>query len=443
MSGYPVRLILLLFTILTISNENIYGQISTIDQTKKSEMKKVNNLFEYAENIRAKFGYKAAVDSLLSLESVYQDSNPAMKSYYNQVLMTFYSFIGDLPNTLSYERKALTKGSINIFEFPTSTKTLEATEYICQKFGNTKILLLNEAHASSQNRAFLRDLLPKLKKLGFNYLAIEDLSHKDSLINKRKYPIQKSGYYIKDPIFSQAIRRSLELGFKLVPIDDTTGFNPNESVLDGQNRREQTQAHNIINIIKTDTSAKVIVYSGHDHIHKSSDNGWIRMGERLVKDSKLDVISIDCATMREGTNSLQESAYFKGASKRFDSQKKPYVILDSSSVFVSPPLKSKIDLNVFFPRTNFTSGFPDWMNDESQRKRTIKLKRFANNTLIQIYSTEEIIKEGLPNVIPIIQFVKSEKFKKINVSLKSGKYLILGFNSKNDSNQLSKEITIK
>ncbi|TAE35254.1 MAG: hypothetical protein EAZ70_13000 [Runella slithyformis] len=93
--------VLEILIILIFSHSKSFGRVSNSDltitiqrdSTIKSNQKEVLNFFSYGEDILKKHGAKAAVDSLLQFESTFANSKDfGRKSFYYQVLMTFYSF---------------------------------------------------------------------------------------------------------------------------------------------------------------------------------------------------------------------------------------------------------------------------------------------------------------------------------------------------------------
>lgn len=81
---------------------------------------------------------------------------------------------------------------------------------------------------------------------GYQYLGLEALF--DSLINERKYPIQESGYYIKEPEFGNLITEALNIGYKLFSYEATKNKNGEE--------REIEQALNIQKFIYNNPTVK-------------------------------------------------------------------------------------------------------------------------------------------------------------------------------------------
>ena len=393
-----------------------------VDSTLKVNRKEVLNFFVYGEAILKKYGAKAAVDSLLQFERTYADSKDfGRKSFYYQVLMTFYAFF-DYKKSLEYESLAYNKREGTKHNFTSQTEFRDAKKYLLEKFGDEKIIMLNEAHNCSQNRAFVRDLLKDFYKKGFKYLAVEALSHSDTLLNKRKYPIQSSGIYINDPVFGQLIREALTIGMKVVPYEDTV-FYKSDSYIDGANKREQVQAENIFKLLEDDPTAKILVYAGHDHIYKTAVNGITRMGERLSKITGFDVPAIDCVLMREGFTQKQESPNFIEALKRFSGAKRPFVVIDSGNVFVDKKLRKLVDVNVFFPRTTQQFDYPNWAFKSKKKSSKFCISAKNDNSFFVVYNKREF-EEVKTSAIPVFQSSQN-KIGQLCLPIENGKYVII------------------
>lgn len=422
--------VLEILIILIFSHSKSFGRVSNSDltitiqrdSTIKSNQKEVLNFFSYGEDILKKHGAKAAVDSLLQFESTFANSKDfGRKSFYYQVLMTFYSFF-DYKKSLEYESVAFNKRGGVKYSFTSQTEFIDAKRYLIKKFSNEKIIMFNEAHNCSQSRAFIRDLLKGFRKKGFKYLAVEALSYSDSLLNKRKYPVQSSGLYINEPVFGQLIREAITLGMKIISYDDTT-FYKSDSYVVGANKREQVAAENIARLLENDPSAKILIYAGHDHIYKSTTNGITRMGERLSKITGLNIPSIDCTLMREGFTQKQENPNFIEALNRFSNATEPFIVIDSGEVFVDKKLKNLVDINVFFPRTIQHLGYPNWAFKHQKKLSRFYLPINRYNSFIVVYDKQEY-DQVKTSAIPIFQS-ELKKINQIYLPKKSNKYTIL------------------
>jgi hypothetical protein len=391
------------------------------------------DIFKYGEAILHIYGYQAAYDSLAQLSAEYDtpQSSAQDKSLYYQAMMTFASFCGNHPASLQYEAKAFPSGKRadnNPFNPP--PRVADAKEYILNTYKNDPVLLLNEAHSRGQHRAFMRRMLPELYQAGFRYLAVETLDYKDSLLEKRGYPTQKSGYYLREPAFGQLIRDAQNIGFSLVAYEDTTTFyRENVTYMQKQNMREKIQADNIAKIFEKDKTAKIIVWAGHGHIHKQSDTEWIKMGEHLCKMLRRDIPAIECTVMKEGYDKKGENGIYQYVMDSIHRQS-PFVLLQADTPWVTPKLKNKVTLNVFFPRTNYDLSYPDWMREDDHTFYQIDLKNTHDlqHKLFQVYKASEW-QASKTEAIPILQFPIANPSSSLRLYLKKGKYYAFVFDT--------------
>src|SRR5690606_1813455 len=145
----------------------------------------------------------------------------------------------------------------------------DAVEYIIKRAKNSRVLIINEAHHNSLHRFFAKSLLSELYKIGYINLGIEALSNghlKDTLLNQRKYPVQKTGHYTRGPQFGNLVRTALNTGYNVFAYEVTTSKNGKE--------REIEQARNIIEFICQRPDEKFLIYCGYDHAIEGKHKHW-------------------------------------------------------------------------------------------------------------------------------------------------------------------------
>ncbi len=126
------------------------------------------------------------------------------------------------------------------------------------------VIMLAEAHHVPETRAVGTRLLPLLRELGYEYLAMETLHHpvpeKPARVAISSAADAASGYYFMEPQLAGLTREALKLGFKLVAYED-------ESM--GGGDREEAQARNLYErVLKAKPDAKVVVWAGYAHVYK-------------------------------------------------------------------------------------------------------------------------------------------------------------------------------
>lgn len=377
-----------------IDDQNHYLELFTLNDSAKFRLQEVvpDNPFKIAADAFKETGYPGAVNSLIGFEpTVEKKGTPVQKGMYYQALMTYYSFLGDHKKSLVYMDKAFgAKPPMVSDSVFMDYKAVDAADYILQKIDNQRIVMFNEAHNCGQHRAFLRDILRGLYHKGFRYLTLEDLSQADS-INARGYPLRgQNGFYNLEPTFSQALREAKSLGFTLLGHDDET------------EQREERQAENIYKILQNDPSAKVVVWAGHAHIHEQPvGKDKPRMAYFFKKLSNIDPFTIETTVLREHSKEEFESGYYRAALQKVVLTK-PFMMLHQDSVFVTPNLKGAVDAQVFFPRTDYTNDYPDWMGNSTTDFYELTLdKEHFKDKLLKIFRVEEYSKE-IENAVPVM-----------------------------------------
>jgi hypothetical protein len=404
-----------------VDEQNHYLELFSLNDSAKFRLKEIvpENPFKIAEEAFKETGYLGAVDALLDYENTVETKGtPQQKSMYYQALMTYNSFLGDNKKSLAYMDKAFggfpPMVSDSVFM---ESKAVDAATYIVQRIDNLptgqagqRVVMFNEAHNCGQHRAFLREILRGCYEKGFRYLSLEDLSKTDS-INERGYPLRgESGFYNLEPTFSQALREAKNLGFKLIGHDDYS------------EQREEGQAMNIYNILRSDPNAKVIVWAGHAHIHEQVlGKDKPRMASFFKKLSNIDPLTIETTNMRERSKEAFESGYYRAALKKWD-MKKPFVVLNQDSVFVTPNMKGIVDMQVFFPRTDYTNDYPNWMGNSENTSYDLNIeKEHFKDKLLKIFLKNEYQKE-VERAIPVMN-IPLNRIGNFTLFLKPEKYV--------------------
>lgn len=412
--------ILLLYSCKTIVVNN------TISDEKKmiSATKIAYNLYNYADSIGRSYNYFYAIDSVLQhkVEYINDSSSFQDKSYYYQVLMDLYCFIGEYETSIQYESLALnTKYKyIDTNEY-INFKFIPAKEYVINNVKNVRAILFNEAHNRPDTRYFITSILKPLKEKGFTHLAIEGLSYSDTTLLKRKFPTVESGYYIYEPVFSNLIREALKLEFLVVPYDDTTSANNSSDFYEGLNKRDKFQAYNLKSILDENKNNKIIVLSGYDHIYRESDDKWKKMAEWLYSFYQDSIVSYDCVKMKRSITPEFELPEYRKIITKSTIKELPFVMIDTTThkSYVPISLENKVDNIILFLKIDFK---------EIHNKSTLYL--FPNDIIkeelshIKIYLKDEYTKVQ-DKAIPIAQYRVNNYQYSIELFLKSNSYLIV------------------
>jgi hypothetical protein len=274
--------------------------------------------------------------------------------------------------------------------------TKDAQSYILEQAKKYHLLLLNEAHNSSQQRAFTTSLLKGLWANGYRYLALETFTWNKFDLNKKGYPTTKTGYYTLDPVFGNMVREAIKLGYTLVPYE----INPSQDSAD----RERIQAKNIYErTFQNDPVGKVVVHAGYSHISKNDNGTHSLMGYYLNEYASGQVLSVDQETMSYKGKGMNND-YYDFAITNYEI-KKPSVILNDNKVVIDPINRIGNDIQVYHPKIAFINGRPMWLYGKYKTNiaLTAEMKEHEGKLIrAQLINEDE-------NSIPLDQFVINQE----------------------------------
>lgn len=280
---------------------------------------------------------------------------------------------------------------ITVKKFSNTQKS--GTSKIIDLVKDEKVVMLNENHWYPKHRIVALQLLRGLKEKGFNYLAIEALfPKKDSILNIRGFPSKDTGYYTREPYFAHFLRSAKEIGFKIVEYD----------MMEGAVDRELAQATNIKKIIDSDSTAKIFVYAGIDHILESNSSKK-RMAEYFKEISGINPVTFNQVKIIANTENEIE-------------------VFPSSDFNGFNNLKNNVD---YFIINNTTPSFKKLYSNEEFGTYTLKFRNFKKHQneefLVKIYYENEY-KLLKSSAIPIAIFSSTLSSKEFILDLPKGKY---------------------
>ena len=325
--------------------------------------------------------------------------------------MELYSLIGLVDSVIAMGDRAYGYQ----FNYPRNTDTIlpdydfvQAKDYILQQAGNYRVVMLNEAHNYAINRVFTASLLEGLREQGFNYLGCEGISMKKTeLLNTNGYPTNNICCYVKEPQFSNMIRQAFSLGYTVFGYD----------VYADRDEREMGQANNIYEILKRDSSAKIVIHGGHGHI--SEDSVFSKMGYYFKTFSHIDPFTIDQSMMIEHKEFKCEPPIYQQIAPKLEF---PTVLKDGVSVIVQP--STHYDAQVYHPKTKYINGRANWLYSSYLISYPIELSNTKFPVLVKVYVKSEF--EKTPEIaVPVdaIELFNEQKTVDVFVPFK-GDYLV-------------------
>jgi len=228
----------------------------------------------------------------------------------------------------------------------------DALTAIVDRARSTKVVILNENHATPCQRVFAARLAERLRPLGYDTLALEALATVPANtaveLQKRGYPLYGDGFYTRDPAFARFIRRSLQLGYAPLAYEYNAS---REAPQNSGDSRERGQAENLTRFLSTHPRAKLLVYSGGSHLaERPLADGSKMMGQWLKELSGIDPLTID-------QNRLQPTT----ATRRYLIKRKiasDTVLFLGSTPLVVGSIAGRVDMQVLPASSQYISGRP-------------------------------------------------------------------------------------
>jgi hypothetical protein len=407
-----------------IDEQNHYIEFFHLTDSAKFHLKEVvpNDFHKLAYETFKESGYMGAVQELKSYENTVETKGTeAQKNQFYQTMMVYQSFLGDHKAALNYNDKVIKPKAENVdANYFDGYESHNAAQYIVKKVENERVVIFNEAHYSGQQRAFMRDILRRLYEKGFKHLALETLDAKDKTINQRGYPLRiKSGFYSDEPTFGQMLREAKAVGFQVWDYEDTLDCKPPTNYFDF---REQQQAENLKTIMDKLPNEKLLIWVGHGHIYESTPQmDFKMMASYFKKKTGINPYTIEQTTFSETANETTDPAIWKVAMKKWQF-KKPIVVTKKDSVFVFPPMQGIVDMQVFFPKTEYPNHYPNWMGNSDTHFYEINIeKALYRDRLLKIFIKKEYDRE-IESAIPVMNIPLS-KIGIFKLYLKPDKYV--------------------
>lgn len=298
---------------------------------------------------------------------------------------------------------------------------VKASDYIVEQANKNQIVIINEAHHNSLHRVFTKSLLEKLYNVGYRNLGLEALSYKDdldSLQRIRKYPIQKTGYYIKDPQFGNLIREAIEIGYTIFPYE-TTNWEANGK------EREIDQAKKIQEFIETKPNEKFLIHCGFAHVYEGTYKSWEKtMAARLKEFTGINPLTINQVAYSEKSrsefnNPILQALDIKESSILLDKNNEPFKYEQDESY---------TDIAIFHPNTKYINNRPNWLFENDNQNISIRLTNLQIEFPVMVLAFKK--GEDINTAVPIDITEVGSETENCNLGLKKGSYEIVVTNGK-------------
>ncbi|MBC9796969.1 hypothetical protein [Sinomicrobium weinanense] len=331
-----------------------------------------------------------------------------------------YATKGDYKNALRHWDSAMPPKERNfttnqIDSINLKYKKVSAVHYIVERAKENRVVMINEAHHNSAHRVFTATLLRQLYDAGYRNLGLEALGngpHLDSSLAARKYPIQKTGYYIKDPQFGNLVRTALEIGYNVFPYEQTSKVNGKA--------REMEQAKNIQKVMENHPDEKFLIHCGFDHVLEGTHQSWEKtMAGRLKEYTGIDPFTIDQVTYSEKSNPkfnhpLLKALDVKESSVIIDKNKAPYKYERG---------EAWTDIAVFHPDTRYIDNRPHWLFQNGNKNVQVDVNNLEINFPVMVLAFKK--GEDINNSVPVDIAEVKNRTENCHLGLKKGLYEII------------------
>ena len=261
-----------------------------------------------------------------------------------------------------------------------ATQAVDALDAIVSRARDTRLVILNEDHASPRDRAFGLDVAKALRPLGYDVLAVEALSNVADphaaaaameKLRRDGHAGFLSGAYLPDPVFADFLRQALAIGYRPVAYE-ATGFDPSADAATRMVRREEEQAAYVVErALRANPSSKVLLYVGFSHAAENPQavgqetRRWL--ASRLKQATGIDPLTIDQTTLNgygAGVPSLYGAVSASLAAK-------PVSLFADGRPLVLGEYAGLVDMQVAHPRERLVGGRPSWLLRMGRRMTSV------------------------------------------------------------------------
>jgi hypothetical protein len=265
----------------------------------------------------------------------------------------------------------------------------DAVEAVVREARERQVVIINESRHRSRNRAFTLAVALELRKLGFEYLAVDGLDDGAGLA-RRGYPVVGDGYYTREPMYGDLLRQALAAGYR--PVAYRHPYSPGEP----GNVREERMAQTLVDrIFKENPRARVLVHASSAQIWKaplytSADPDRVRwLAEQLREKTGIDPLCVDQVLAED-----RDPQRFRIIVTRIfaDSPLASVVLRDVEQPHSYWRDQDAIDMQVVHRPERQENGRPDWLalgGRRSPHPIPAKLLPASGRRLVQAFVARE------------------------------------------------------
>jgi len=226
------------------------------------------------------------------------------------------------------------------------------------------------------------------------------------------------GHYLSEPLGAELARKAIQLGYTLVPYEDTAARKHSPT------QRDSVQASNIYAVIQKDPTAKILVHAGYGHIEENAFNtGYVPMAAAFKKKSGIDPFTIDQTDMTEGSAFEYGRVFYDAFMERHPLQIAS-IALQKNKPF-KPIENDGFDISVIHPKTIYSNGRATWYNMYGERKEVAIKPTEKNLFMVQAYYYDEYSYKKLGSLVPADQTYNYGDDGYYYIYLKPGRYKLV------------------
>ena len=283
-----------------------------------------------------------------------------------------------------------------------------------------RLVMLNEAHDASRHRMFLAQVIRALHDEGFRCLAAETFGSGASDLRPGSSVSHDLGWYVRDPVFAEAVREALDLGWSLAPYEQRPDQKSADlSLSDAATlTREQAQADNMRALLAAAPSSRILVFVGYGHLREKGD----AFAARFKRDTGIDPLTVGQAGVGAFGPHVEDAPPTQALLATFKPQR-PVVLMQRGQVPASRATDAELtpeltDLMVLHPAQPDIDGRPHWLATDALRVRTaVQMPGGQGPRLIQaVHATDP------DPAIPADQFLVGEEGGAVVLYLRPGLY---------------------
>jgi hypothetical protein len=322
------------------------------------------------------------------------------------------AFCGD--EALALSKAASSKAATDL----SRAQAHDAVEAIVRAAAGRRVVMLNEAHVASRHRAFLGAVLRRLREDGFTHLAAETFSTSAETLRSGDPVGFPLGWYTADPVYAEAVREALQLGFQLVAYEQRPDQTDPASPADVPTR-EQAEAVNFAAALRRWPQGRFIVHVGYSHIGERPDRRGVPwFAARLKAMTGIDPLTISQADTGSFGPHGPDSGLTLSVLERFRPTR-PLVLWAADGSALGTDFSA--DLAVFHPALADVDGRPGWLAADPSR-RPVQVDAPAD---VAEDCIAQAVRAADPDpAIPADQYVLPEGSRRATFFLQPGRYRI-------------------